>query len=146
LVYVGGLTDYYELLGVPRNAKPDDLRQAYREAALRYHPDRKPAPGDTDRFLEIGQAYETLIDPESRIEYDIQLTAQEKEQIDKAPFVVNILHGREALLQLGEPQVHYLLLDVLPSPKLPGARAAINLSIGRLRCKDNGSTKCELRP
>jgi DnaJ-class molecular chaperone len=73
---VGGLKDYYQLLGVPRNATSDDLRQAYREAALRYHPDRNPKPGDTDRFVEVGQAYETLIDPESRIEYDIQLAEQ----------------------------------------------------------------------
>jgi Ca-activated chloride channel family protein len=126
---VGGLKDYYQLLGVPRNATSDDLRQAYREAALRYHPDRNPKPGDTDRFVEVGQAYETLIDPESRIEYDIQLAEQEKELLEKAPFVTNILHGRNALLQLGEPQVHYLLMDILPSPKLPGARAPINLSV-----------------
>jgi Ca-activated chloride channel family protein len=126
---VGGLKDFYELLGVTRNATPDDLRQAYREAALRYHPDRNPNPGDTDRFVEVGQAYETLIDPESRIEYDIQLAEQEKKLVEEAPFVANIIHGREALLQLGEPQVHYLLLDILPSPNLPGARAPINLSI-----------------
>jgi len=126
---VAGLKDYYELLGVPRNATPEDLRQAYRDAALRYHPDRNPDSGDTDRFVEIGQAYEALIDPEARIEYDTQLSEQEKKFIEDAPFIANIVHGREALLQLGEPQIHYLLLDILPSPKLPGARAPINLSI-----------------
>ena len=54
--------DYYTLLGVPRNATPDQLRRAYREAAQRLHPDRNVAPGETELFLEVGQAYETLID------------------------------------------------------------------------------------
>ena len=126
---MGGLKDYYELLGAPRNATPDDIRHAYRDAARRYHPDRNPNPADTDRFVEVGLAYETLIDPESRIEYDLQLAEQEKKLIEEAPFLTNLVHGREALLQLGEPQIHYLLLDILPSPKLPGARPPINIAI-----------------
>jgi Ca-activated chloride channel family protein len=126
---VGGNKNYYEILGVARNATPDQLRKAYREAALLYHPDRNLNPGDTGRFLEIGKAYETLIDPASRTEYDERLAQIEKEEIEKAPFGCTVLHSRDILLQLGEPQVHYVLLDIRPSPHLPAARPPINLCI-----------------
>jgi Ca-activated chloride channel family protein len=126
---VGGLKDYYELLGVARDATPEELRHAYREAALRYHPDRNNNPGDTELFLEIGQAYETLIDPELRAEYDLKLIDYEAKLIEDAPFVCNIIHGRNKLLQLGEPQIHYILMDILPSSNMPSIRAPINLSI-----------------
>jgi Ca-activated chloride channel family protein len=126
---VGGLIDYYDLLGVARDATQEELRHAYREAALRYHPDRNNNPGDIERFLEIGQAYETLIDPEQRAEYDAQLIEHEARLIEDAPFICNIIHGRNKLLQLGEPQVHYILVEILPSPNMPSIRAPINLSI-----------------
>ncbi len=126
---MGGLKDYYDLLGVARDATSEELRHAYREAALRYHPDRNDNPGDIERFLEVGQAYETLIDPERRAEYDAQLLDHEAKIIEDAPFICNIIHGRNKLLQLGEPQVHYILLDILPSPRMPSVRAPINLSI-----------------
>jgi len=126
---VGGLQNYYELLGVDRDATPEELRHAYREAALRYHPDRNNNPGDTDLFIEVRQAYETLIDPDLRFQYDTQLNEYEAKLIEEAPFICNVLHGRNKLLQLGEPQVHYILLDILPSPRMPSIRAPINLSV-----------------
>jgi Ca-activated chloride channel family protein len=126
---VDGLKDYYDLLGVERDVTPEELRHAYRELALRYHPDRNINSEDTELFLEIGQAYETLIDPEKRADYDTQLTEYEAKLIEEAPFICNIIHGREKLLQLGEPQVHYILMDILPSPNMPSIRAPINLSI-----------------
>jgi Ca-activated chloride channel family protein len=126
---VGGFTNYYDLLGVDKDATPDELRHAYRDAALRYHPDRSDNPGDNEHFLEIGQAYETLIDPDLRAEYDIQLEEYEIKLVEDAPFVCNITHGRNMLLQLGEPQVHYILLEILPSANMPSIRAPINLSI-----------------
>lgn len=126
---MGGANDHYALLGVPRNATPDQLRRAYREAALLLHPDRNTNPNDTELFLEIGKAYETLIDPESRAEYDEILNDQEVEQASKAGFICHVHQSRDSLLQLGEPQVHYLLLDILPSPNLPSTRSPINLCI-----------------
>ena len=126
---MGGFVNYYDLLGVDKEATPDELRHAYRDAALRYHPDRSDNPGDNEHFLEIGQAYETLLDPELRAEYDIQLEEYEAKLIEDAPFLCNITHGRNMLLQLGEPQIHYILMEILPSTNMPSIRAPINLSI-----------------
>ena len=62
--------DYYEALGVPRDASAEDIRRAYRSLARRYHPDVNKEPGAEDRFKEISEAYEVLRDPEKRERYD----------------------------------------------------------------------------
>jgi Ca-activated chloride channel family protein len=121
--------DYYTLLGVPRNATPDSLRRAYREAAQRLHPDKNIAPGETELFLEVGRAYETLIDPEARKAYDADLAKREAKLAADAPYHVNVLHSRNSLLRIEEPQVHYVLLEIRPAQGLPEIRPAVNLSI-----------------
>ena len=62
--------DYYEVLGVAREAAPDEIKRAYRQAALKYHPDRNQDPGAEERFKEAAEAYEALSDPEKRQRYD----------------------------------------------------------------------------
>jgi curved DNA-binding protein len=62
--------DYYEVLGVSRDASTEDIRRAYRKLAREFHPDVNKDPGAEDRFKEISEAYEVLRDPEKRERYD----------------------------------------------------------------------------
>ena len=64
------MADYYDLLGVNRDADSDTLKRAYRNLARKYHPDINKEPGAEDRFKEIGKAYEVLGDPQTRARYD----------------------------------------------------------------------------
>ena len=62
--------DYYQTMGVPREASADDIRRAYRKLARKYHPDVSKEPDAESRFKEVGEAYEVLKDPEKRAAYD----------------------------------------------------------------------------
>jgi curved DNA-binding protein len=62
--------DYYEALGVPRDASAEDIRRAYRTLARQYHPDVNKEPGAEDRFKQISEAYEVLRDEDKRRRYD----------------------------------------------------------------------------
>jgi len=61
------MTDYYQTLGIPRNASDDDIKRAYRKKAMKHHPDRG---GDEAQFQELQQAYAILGDPDKRKQYD----------------------------------------------------------------------------
>ena len=68
---MGSKRDYYDVLGVSRESGLDDLKKAFRQLALQYHPDRNPGDRSAeDRFKEINEAYSVLSDPEKRQQYD----------------------------------------------------------------------------
>jgi molecular chaperone DnaJ len=62
--------DYYEVLGVPRNASDAEIKRAFRKLAFQYHPDRNREPGAEEKFKELNEAYQVLSDPEKRNRYD----------------------------------------------------------------------------
>ena len=62
--------DFYQILGVPRDASQEDIQRAYRKLARTYHPDVNHDPGAEDRFKEVSEAYDVLSDPQTRRRYD----------------------------------------------------------------------------
>jgi molecular chaperone DnaJ len=63
--------DYYEVLGVGRNASEEEVKRAYRKLAVKFHPDKNPDdPQAEEKFKELGEAYDVLMDPQKRAAYD----------------------------------------------------------------------------
>ena len=63
--------DYYDILGVGRNASAEDLKKAYRKLAIQYHPDKNPGNAEAEeKFKEAAEAYEVLSNAEKRQNYD----------------------------------------------------------------------------
>ncbi len=66
-----GKRDYYTILGIAKNASDAEIKKAYRQAALKYHPDRNPGDSTAaEKFREAAEAYEVLSNPEQRKQYD----------------------------------------------------------------------------
>ncbi len=64
------MSDYYEILGIDRNASKEEIKSAFRKKARQYHPDVNKAPDAEEKFKELGRAYETLMDDNKRATYD----------------------------------------------------------------------------
>jgi molecular chaperone DnaJ len=62
--------DYYEILGISKQATQDEVKRSFRRLAMQYHPDRNKAPDAEQKFKEINEAYEVLSDAKHRQTYD----------------------------------------------------------------------------
>lgn len=67
---MGTSKDYYQILGVPRDASAEEIKRAFRRLAMKYHPDRNKSPEAESKFKEINEAYEVLSNPDKRAVYD----------------------------------------------------------------------------
>jgi curved DNA-binding protein len=81
-----GAGDYYELLQISPKAEPDTIHRVYRFLAARYHPDN-PETGDPEKFLALQSAFDTLVDPERRREYDVARQDSEDQAIPLSPSI-----------------------------------------------------------
>ena len=104
-----GKQDFYGLLGLRRDATPEDIKRAYFVAAQKLHPDRNTAAGETEIFLDVQQAYETLSNPKRRAQYDATLPP---ETIIKLPYNHKLIASRPTLIRMDEPQMLYVILEL----------------------------------
>ncbi|WP_119072507.1 VWA domain-containing protein [Aggregatilinea lenta] len=100
----------YAILGIPPEATQDDIREAYRVAARRFHPDANHNEGAEHVFRDIATAYEVLGNPIERTGYD---TARRKYQDEPSYFTLRVTPSKRVLSLLDEPQVLYLLLEIV---------------------------------
>ncbi|MEZ4666912.1 MAG: VWA domain-containing protein [Anaerolineae bacterium] len=110
------IIDPYITLGVSKDATTDDIKTAYRRIARRLHPDVNQSNlGAALQFQDITIAYETLLDPIRRKEYDI--AAAKKRLEDNYYFTFRVTPSKRAIMPLQEAQVIYLLAEIFPDPR-----------------------------
>jgi Ca-activated chloride channel family protein len=118
--------DLYTILGISPGASEEEIRQAYRQAARRFHPDANNAPGAAVLFKQIAAAYEVLSDRDRRIEYD----SVRHDTVQPSALTVEYCLSRETLPRLSEPQLLYALVKVKPAVQdTLQADAPLNLGI-----------------
>nr|GMD10467.1 DnaJ protein homolog [Ipomoea batatas] len=140
-------TKYYEILGVPKEASQDDLKKAYRKAAIKNHPDKG---GDPEKFKELAQAYEVLSDPEKREIYDQYGEEALKEGMGSGggmhdPFDIfqSFFGGggssRGRRQRRGEDAVHPLKLSLEDLYNGTSKKLSLSRNVLCVKCKGKGS-------
>ena len=109
------LKDYYQILGVARDATTEEIRKAYRNKAKRYHPDVNPAQDAHEQFIEISEAYEVLRDPETRANYDRlwQNAGDQSYQADYTSYHDSMRNAENRARQYADMSLEDLLEQVL---------------------------------
>lgn len=119
--------DYYAILGIAVDADEKAIKRTYRNLARRYHPDVSQEAEALERFREIQEAYQLLLDPEQRRAYDHW---RRQQGLDKAPpLALRVTPSQEILPCLAEPQILYLLVEILASEEVQSCRLPINLCL-----------------
>lgn len=119
--------DYYAILGIPADAGERTIKQAYRQLARRYHPDTSTEEAAAERFREVQEAYELLIDAKQRAAYDHW---RRQQGIDRpAPLILRVIPSQARLPCLGESVALYLLIELVASDEVECRRLPLNLGI-----------------
>ncbi|MCC6617171.1 MAG: VWA domain-containing protein [Anaerolineae bacterium] len=111
--------DPYSVLGIAQTATAEEVKLAYRRLARRLHPDANRNPGAGAQFQYINKAYEMLSDPAQRQAYE---KAHASDDADRPYFTLRVTPSRRRIAPLDEPQVVYLLADIIPDPRATEAR------------------------
>jgi Ca-activated chloride channel family protein len=117
--------NYFEALGVPRDATADEIRRAYRRLVRELHPDTNPdSKENPDRFILVQEAFEVLSNPLKRKKYESGLPPE------KFKIEVNAIYSRSALIKIKEPQLIFALLEIAPPQDADSVPAPpINVSL-----------------
>jgi curved DNA-binding protein CbpA len=122
--------DYYEVLGVGKDASSEDIKKAFRKLAFQYHPDHNHDDGASDKFKELNEAYEVLCDPTKRSAYDrfghnggVNLFGQESDGFDMVP----VLHWQKQHLVVRK-KLRLYVPNIAPSVRVPAVRQVANRS------------------
>jgi molecular chaperone DnaJ len=107
--------DYYEILGVRRDASDEDIKKAYRKLVFEYHPDRKPGDKQAEaRIREINAAYEVVGDPEARRTYERLRFGEPQTVAEEAPDPAVVLEAMEQkLYEEGRKEIFAILMKDL---------------------------------
>lgn len=119
------LADYYELLNLPQDATPEEIRRAYHEAARHLHPDVNKQEGAIELFIKVQKAYDVLVDAKMRLEYDSQLAAQNPLPVD-----CKVTYSRSGIHHVEEAQLVYVLLELsAKDQELATGRPPVNVCL-----------------
>jgi Ca-activated chloride channel homolog len=109
--------DPYSVLGVSADASAEEIKSAYRRAARRLHPDvNQNNPGAAVQFQDITAAYEILNDPNRKSAFDRDPSHKQTDS-ESMYYVLRVTPSKRAIVPLPEPQVIYLLAEILPDPR-----------------------------
>ena len=119
--------DYYSILGISSTATGEEIRQAYRTLARRYHPDVNQELNASSRFQEVQEAFETLSNPSERQKYDHWREQQGRDKT--SALSLRAIASHKSLLAMPEEQAYYVLLTISPAGDLPTSRLPLNLCL-----------------
>jgi len=102
----------YALLGLLRSATPEEIRRAYLKSAKKLHPDKNQAPGETELFLDVQQAYQVLSDPRRRADYDAAIQGEPGAQALELPLECNVELSRTSIYGGKDRQLVYALATI----------------------------------
>ena len=134
--------DYYSILGIPRTATLEEIRNAYFRAARQYHPDLNTMPGDTEYFISAQEAFDTLSNQEKRKQYDETLPPLKDPVF---PIGINVVYSRNHLVKQDEPQLVYTLIKLIDpqNTKAANINQSVNLCLVIDRSSSMGGSKLD---
>ncbi len=122
-------TNFYALLGLLRSATTEEIRRAYLKAAKKLHPDKNQAPGETELFLDVQQAYQILADPQRRAAYDAVIADEPEIAPLAVPLQCQVDLSRPHIYSGADKQLVYALVTISAESRYLDAAQSAPLNI-----------------